>query len=300
MAKLIQGMMRLRDLNVCDVESLIKFDIERGINYFDTSSIYLDGDSERKIGEVLKNNPDLREKIIIQTKCGIYKERSIGVNYYDLSYEAIIKSVNDSLERLNTSYVDYLLLHRPDIFIDNKEVAKAFNELYKENKVKHFGVSNFSKELMKYLDEEVVQKLEVNQLQLGIGHPLMIESVFNLNTNFDEGISRDGDLYFYLKRKNINLQCWSPFQYGMFEGTIFSNNERFKPLQDELQKLASKYHTSSAAIAISFLTSLGENVSVVLGTTNKEHILDAIAGAKIVLDKKEWYGLYTKAGFKLP
>ncbi len=299
-SKLIQGLMRLKDVSPRDLESLIKFDLDHGINYFDTSSIYNDGESERKLGEALRLDPTLRERMIIQTKCGIYKDRAKGTCIYDLSYDAIVKSCKDSLERLGLPYVDYFLLHRPDIFMDNEEVARAFNYLYDNGMVKHFGVSNFSKEAIKYLESACKQKIEVNQLQLGIGHPSIVAEEMNFNTYFDEGIQRSGDIFFYLKRKNILLQCWSPFQYGMFEGLIFNNDEKYHDLNVYLKELASKYKCTPQGIAIAFLLKLGQNVQVLIGSTNKEHVLDAINGVNVELTKDEWYKIYTVSGQKLP
>lgn len=297
-SRIIQGLMRINDMSVNELKALIEFDLEHGINYFDTSNIYGNGISETKIGEVLKLDPSLRKKMIIQSKCGIYLDET-NQSYYDLSKETIIKSCNDTLKRLNTTYLDYFLLHRPDIFIDNKEVAEAFNILYKEGKVLHFGVSNFSKELIEYLAEEVKDKIEVNQLQLGLGHTLLLSDVFNYNTAFYKDNAFAGDMFFYLKRKNINLQCWSPYQYGMFEGNIL-NNEQFKDTNLVLEELALKYHASKSCICLSFLLMLGDNVSVVIGSTNKQHILDSLQSLDVNLNKIEWYKLYRSAHNLLP
>ena len=297
-SRIIQGLMRINEMSVEEVKSLIVFDLEHGINFFDTSNIYGRGISESKIGDVLRLDPSLRSKMIIQSKCGIYVDES-NQSYYDLSKETIIKSCNDTLKRLNTTYLDYFLLHRPDIFLDNKEVAEAFNILYKEGKVHHFGVSNFSKELIDYLEEEVIEKIEVNQLQLGLGHTLLLSDVFNYNTAFYKNNSFAGDMFFYLKKKNINLQCWSPYQYGMFEGNIL-NNDKFKETNLLLEQLASKYQVNKSSICLSFLLMLGENVSVVIGTTNKQHIIDSIDALKVKLTKTEWYNLYRSANNLLP
>lgn len=297
-SRIIQGLMRINEMSVEEVKSLIEFDLEHGINFFDTSNIYGNGVSESKIGDVLRLDPSLRSKMIIQSKCGIYVDET-NQSYYDLSKETIIKSCNDTLKRLNTTYLDYFLLHRPDIFIDNKEVAEAFNILYKERKVHHFGVSNFSKELIDYLEEEVKEKIEVNQLQLGLGHTLLLSDVFNYNTAFYKNNSFAGDMFFYLKKKNINLQCWSPYQYGMFEGNIL-NNDKFKETNLLLEQLASKYQVNKSSICLSFLLMLGENVSVVIGTTNKQHIIDSIDALKVKLTKVERYNLYRSANNLLP
>ena len=287
-SKIIQGLMRIDKLTPQELLNLIKFDLEHGINFFDTSNIYGNGLSEKLIGEAIKLEPTIRDKMIIQSKCGIYFDEN-NSSYYDLSKERIIKSCYESLERLNTSYLDYFLLHRPDIFVDNKEVAEAINFLVKEKKILHFGVSNFSKELIDYLSIEAKQKIEVNQLQLGLGHLNLVSDVFNLNTNLN--IINNNDLYFYLRKNNIKIQCWSPFLYGMFEGNIL-NNDKFTKLNNELDILSKKYNTNKSTIALSFLLNLNDDIAIVIGSLNTNHILDAIKAIEIKLTKIEWYRLY--------
>ena len=136
-SRIALGCMRIADKSVDEVDELIKTALDAGINFFDHADIYGGGKSEKVFGEVLKRHPDYRQKMIIQTKCAI-----VPGQRYDFSKEHILKSVDDSLMRLNTDYVDILLLHRPDALCDPKEVAEAFDELYEAGKVKYFGVSN--------------------------------------------------------------------------------------------------------------------------------------------------------------
>ncbi len=300
-SKIIQGLMRLKNINEEELYELVKFDLSNGINFFDISDIYNDGECETKLGNVLKAHPELREKMIIQTKCGILKKIEEDVVYYDLSKEHIKEALKASLKRMNLTYVDYFLFHRPDIFFDAKEANETIKELMDEGLIKHFGVSNFNESLIEYIEKEETNpiKVEVNQLQLGLAHLKMIESVFNFNTNFNDGTYKSGEIFFYLKRKNIDLQSWSPFQVGMFQGLIF-NDPKYKEVNDYLEVLAKKYNTNKSAIIISFLLMLGENVYVINGSTNKEHIKEALEGIKIKLLKEEWYTLYRKSGSILP
>ena len=112
--------MRIASLSDKEIDTLIKTDLECGINFFDHADIYGGGECERKFGDFLKNNPALKDQMIIQTKCGITN------GYYDFSKEHIIKSVEGSLSRLGVDSVDFLLLHRPDTLMDPCEVAEAF------------------------------------------------------------------------------------------------------------------------------------------------------------------------------
>lgn len=298
-SKIIQGLMRLRDLSVDDLYKLICFDLDNGVNYFDLSDIYLDGEAESKFGEVLLQHPELREKMFIQTKCGIVKDRANDVCFYDLSYDHILEAVNSSLKRMHLDYIDCLLLHRPDIFLDANEVARAFATLSQEGKVKHFGVSNFPHELMKYLYDHTNIPMEVNQLQLGLGHLDLIREVLNVNMENHEGVEHTGELFFYMKRYGIVLQCWSPYQVGFFGGSIF-NEPSLKEADDYMGELANKYKVSKCAIATAFLLKLGDTIQVITGSTNPEHVKESIDGTKVNLTKAEWYTLYRKTGNLLP
>ncbi len=294
--RIIQGLMRSLQLSDDELYDLIKFDLENGIKVFDLADIYGNGDVELQFGRILKAHKELRDKIFIQTKCSIIND---GQKYYDLSYEHIIEAVNASIKRMNIDYIDSLLLHRPDIFIDAKEVKKALLELKEKGLVKHFGVSNFSKEAIEYLNTEIDGLIEVNQVQLGLGQMKMIEEELNYNMNNEEGIVRTSNTFFYLKRKGIKIQTWSPYLVNFFDGSIFDEN-RFPKLNQKLEELGNKYNASKATIATTFLLMLDKDLCVVTGSMDKNHIMDAIKACDIVLEKKDWYSLYSAAGKMLP
>ena len=296
---IIQGLMRLKGLSVDELYNLIKYDLDHGVNFFDVSDIYNDGESERLIGEVLTAHPELREKMFIQTKCGIVKDRENDITYFDLSYKHIIESVDASLKRMNLKYIDSLLLHRPDIFFDAEQVARAFATLSQQGKVLSFGVSNFPHEALKYLKDHTNIPITTNQLQLGLGHLDLVREVLNLNMNNEEGTEHTGELFFYMKRYNITLQCWSPYQVGFFGCSIFTDPS-MKELNEYLDVLAKKYNVSKCAIATSFLLTLGNGIQVITGSTNIRHVQESIDGIKIKLSKAEWYTLYRKSGNLLP
>lgn len=297
--KIILGLMRTRDLSTDEEYKLIRGALDLGIHFFDISDIYSRGVCESNLGNVLKEHPELRKEMLIQTKCGIVKENNDSIVYYDLSYKHIKESCYASLKRMNLDYIDYYLLHRPDVLFDAKEVAKAFKELYEEGRVKHFGVSNFPKEMIEYLKNETSIPIEIDQLQIGLGHLNMIDEVIDFNMDNNESISRTSEIFYYLKRNNITLQIWSPYQVGLFKGVIFTD-PNYTKTNDLLNIIASKYNVSTCAIATAFLFSLGDNVEVLLGSTNLEHIKQSLDGLKVKLTKAEWYSLYISTGHFLP
>lgn len=295
--KIVLGLMRLEDVSVERLEAIIGHCLEVGIRSYDLSDVYGSHESERKFGEVMKRHPEWREKMFIQTKCGILKPAD-GNMYMDLSYDHIIESCYGSLERMNIAYLDCYLLHRVDIFMDAEEINRAFNRLKSEGKVLAFGCSNMDVQIMEYLRENLDEKLILNQLQLGLGECALISQCFNVNASEQKTNLQDG-IYFYLKRKGIRLQCWSPLIYKFFKGSIFKVPE-LEETRKCLTELAEKYRTTPAAIAISFDASLGEDVQVLIGSMNEKHIDEALEGSKIQLSRQDWYKLYLSTGNLLP
>lgn len=295
--KVILGLMRVRDLDVDDLYHVIQGALDLGIHYFDISDIYCNHDAERKLGEVIKAHPEIRREMFIQTKCGIVRDTP-GKTYMDLSYRHIKEAVNASLERMNLTYIDSLLLHRVDIFMDAHEVGIALNELKSEGKVYHFGVSNMDGEMIEYLSSELPFAFEVDQLQVSLGQPSLLSQTFNVNFPQQKPNLQDG-LFFYLKRKGITLQCWSPYQIGFFDGSIF-DRERLGKLNEKLDELAKKYGVTPCGIATSFLSMLTKDVQVITGSMNLNHIKETIEGANLVMSREDWYDLYVSSGNLLP
>ena len=220
MGKIALGLMRIASLSEEKVEKLIDDALANGINFFDLADIYGRGKCEELVGSVIKRRKDLREKMYIQSKVGIAYE----TKGYDNSYDYIISYTKKILERLNTSYLDCLLIHRIDVFIDAKEVKDAVSYLKENKMIKDFGVSNFNKEEIAYLKDYDID-IKYNQVSLGLGNMNMIDQIFYTNVPTYTVQKDNNDLFFYLKRKNIIIQCWSPFQYGFFEGSIFDSNK---------------------------------------------------------------------------
>lgn len=287
------GCMRIVELeNVDAVKGWVDTALEHGINFFDHADIYGKGRCEELFGQVL--TPSLREKIILQSKCSIRP----GIAF-DFSKEHILNSVDGILKRLNTEYLDILLLHRPDALMEPEEVADAFRILKESGKVRHFGVSNQTPMQMELLSKYCDEPLLINQLQLSIAHCPMINSGINANMYNDSGINRDGGVLEYCRLKDITIQAWSPFQYGMFEG-IFLGNEKFAELNKVIDNLAEKYNVTNSAIAVAWILRHPAGIQTIVGTTNKDRIAQISKASEIRLTREEWYALYMAAGNKLP
>ena len=296
LSEIVLGMMRIKDKSVKEVEELVETALSVGINAFDLADIYGRGRCEELLGLVLKNRPDLREKMWIQSKCGIRIEE---FTYFDFSKEYILQSVDGILERLQVDYLDSLLLHRPDALMESDQVAEAFDLLYKQGKVRNFGVSNQNPMMMELLKKDVKQPLAVNQLQLSAAFTPGFESGFHVNMEDSQAAMRDGSIFEYCKLHDVVIQAWSVLQFGYFKGN-FVGNEKFQALNQVLDRLAFKYGVTPSTIAISWILRYPAKMQAVVGTTNPKHLREVSQAANFSLTRKEWYEIYLAAGNNLP
>ncbi|MEP7289579.1 MAG: aldo/keto reductase [Chloroflexota bacterium] len=287
------GCMRISQLGNQEISTLIHTALDAGINFFDHADVYGGGQSEAKFAEALDMNAGLREKMILQTKCGI-RPRS-----FDFSKEHILEAVDGSLKRLRTDYLDVLLLHRPDALVEPEEVAEAFTILQDSGKVKYFGVSNQNPMQIELLTKFVKQKIIFNQLQLSITNTGMIDAGINVNMEIDPSINRDGSILDYCRLKEITIQPWSPFQYGFFEG-VFLDNEKFPELNQTINEMAAAKGVTNTAIAIAWLLRHPAHMQPIVGTTNPSRVKDLSKASDITLTRQDWYDIYLAAGNKLP
>ncbi|URZ03140.1 aldo/keto reductase [Clostridium felsineum] len=287
------GCMRLSKLTVKEARKLINTALEEKINFFDHADIYGGGRSEEVFSEAIDMKPSIREELIIQSKCGIRK------GYYDFSKEHILNSVDGSLKRLKTDYLDVLLLHRPDALMEPEEVAEAFDILSSSGKVRHFGVSNENPMQIKLLSKYLNQKIIINQLQFGVMHTGIVEAGINVNMKNEASINRDDSVLDFCRLHDITIQPWSPFQYGFFEG-VFLDNDKFPELNKVVNKIADDREVENTAIAIAWILRHPAKMQPIVGTTNIDRLKSICKASKVELTRQEWYEIYRAAGNKLP
>ena len=292
-AQVALGCMRIRNMNDAEADRYLSTVTELGYNYFDHADIYGGGQCEEVFGAALARNPALRDKIVIQTKCGIRR------GMYDFSREHIITSVDGSLKRLGVEKIDVLLLHRPDLLMDPDEVAAAFDELERAGKVGAFGVSNHSPAQIELLKKSVRQPLIINQMQLSVAYAPMIASGANVNLCNENGVNRDGYLRDYCRLHNITIQPWSPLQYGFMEGA-FLGNEKFAELNKTIAEIGERYGITDTGVAIAWLLRLPDRMQPVVGSVNLTRLADIARAADVTLSREDWYKIYLAAGYTLP
>lgn len=297
-ASVAVGCMRFAEFDEKTMNHLIHLSLENGANFFDHADIYGGGKSEEIFGKAFFNDSSIkREDMIIQSKCGIVPDSDNP--YYDLSKKHIIESVENSLKRLRTDYLDILLLHRPDALVDPCEVAEAFDELEKSGKVRMFGVSNHKPMQIELLKKYVKQDLIINQLQFSLPVSNMVANGMEVNMTSDGSADRDGSVLDYSRLHDMTIQAWSPFQMPDWKGCFLGADE-YKKLNCVIDELAEQHNVSNTVIAAAWILSHPAQMQVISGTTNEKRLFDLFRAGDLVLTREEWYRLYLAAGHPLP
>jgi len=295
---IVVGCMRFAHMSDSELNHFAHLAIDNGANYFDHADIYGNGKCEANFGRaVLTDKSIKREDLIIQTKCAINKKAEVA--HYNFTKEYILKCVDDSLTRLNTDYLDVLLLHRPDALCDPYEVAEAFDKLKKAGKVKRFGVSNHKPMQIELLKKAVKEDLIINQLQFSIPVSNMVAQGMEVNMTSKGSYDHDGSVLDYSRIHDMTIQAWSPFQMPHWMGP-FIGSALYPRLNKALKEIAAKHNVTSTTIATAWITTHPANMQVIAGTTTEERLKQIIQGSEIKLTHEEWYKLYLAAGHRLP
>ena len=295
-SRIILGCMRMPALSVGKAADMIRTSVELGVDFFDQATCYGNGEAETRFGDAFAQSGIRREDVFIQSKCGLCFDR----NEFDWTKENILSSVDDSLRRMKTDYLDALLLHRPDLIFEPEEVAEAFETLEKNGKVRYFGVSNVPTLEIELLKKYVKQPLVFNQLQLSLEQSQLIDQALYVNNKTtDMSVDRDNGTLDYCRLHDITIQAWSPLQFGMFGG-CFIDHPDFPEMNKTLQEIGDAYGVSRTAVAIAWILRHPARMQAIAGTMNPVHLKDICDACKVDLTHIEWYRLYLSAGKFLP
>ncbi|MGN7199376.1 aldo/keto reductase [Arthrobacter sp. SAFR-044] len=278
--------------------------LDVGTTLFDHADIYRGGKSEAVFGEVLAGTQGLRERIRLQTKCGIrLNERGLQT-HYDLSRDAILERVNGSLERLRTDYVDILLLHRPDPLADPAEVGAAVGQLMAEGKVRQLGVSNMSAAQIEVLQDRLETPVVANQLEMSLLKRAWLESQVLVNHPEHLDYSFPHGTLEYCTRNSITLQAYGSLARGAYTGAEPESPTSARAATAELvAQLAGQYGTSGEAVLLGWLMKHPAGIAPVIGTANPDRIRACGDAARVAgaLTRADWYKLWVTArGSNIP
>jgi len=232
--------------------------------------------ADTTFAQALRSAKIPRDRVLIQSKCGL---RDVHTNYhFDFSKDYIISSVEGSLERLQTDYLDVLLLHRPDALVEPEEVAEAFSQLHQAGKVRYFGVSNQNPYQIELLQKSAEQPLIANQLQFGPAHTPMLDAGLNANMLNPLAIVRDGSVLDYCRLHHITIQPWSPFQVDLNQG-LFMKHPKYAQLTETLHAFASDYQVSFEALVLAWILRHPAQMQPIVGSMNPQRIRSMVAAS---------------------
>ena len=261
-----------KKLSEIDMAKRIEFCLENNISSFDHADIYGGYTTEAEFGKAFTASKIDRKNVQFITKCGIQsvaENRPTRTKHYDYSREHITKSVENSLQNLQTDYLDVLLLHRPSPLLDAHEVADTIFELIREGKVLELGVSNFSPLQTELLREKI--KIEYNQIQFSA-------------TNLDA--MSDGSLD-YMQSNHIQAMAWNPM------GSVFkSNDEKSLRIKTIAEKLALEYNVSSEIILFAWIQKHPANILPIFGTTDFDRIKNLSKSSEIDLQLEDYFAIW--------
>jgi len=274
----------------------IRTALDEGINFFDHADIYRWGKSEEAFAAIWAEVPHLRAQIYVQSKCGIVMagaRPASTVGQFDFSYEHITRSVEGSLQRLQTDYLDVLLLHRPDPLAEPEEVARAFDDLYASGKVRTFGVSNHTAAQLRLLKKFLTQPIVANQLEVSLLHLHLIDEGIVFNQDRPERVLRGEGTLEYCRQHSITVQAWAPFKKGaVITGVTDPPSQAAQDVARLVGELAQAKGVSKEAVALAWLLKHPAQMQVVVGTTKPERIRAACEADAVELTRDEWYRLF--------
>ena len=278
--------------------------LEVGITLFDHADIYRGGKSEAVFGEVLAQMPGLRERIRLQTKCGIRLNEQGLETHYDLSGDGILTRVNESLARLRTDYVDVLMLHRPDPLMDPAEVASAVRQLMAEGKVRALGVSNMSGSQIEVLQDRLGTPVVANQLEMSLLKRAWLESTVLVNHAEGTDYSFPHGTVEYCVRHGITLQAYGALAQGLYTGAPAATPSAAEEATAGLvAQLAAEKKTTGESILLGWLMRHPARIAPVIGTAKPDRIRACADAAAVAagMTRAQWYRLWVTArGSNIP
>lgn len=280
--------------HVTQARTVIDTALENNITVFDHADIYTLGKAETVFGSVLKDTPSLRDKMILQSKCAIRFEDEHGPKRYDFSRQWITFSVESSLKRLQTDFLDVLLLHRPDPLMELDEVCEALSRLKQDGKITHIGVSNMHSHQIAYLQQALDMPIVVNQVEMSLAFRDWVEEGMTTGSMENRAMGFAPGTLEYCMLNNVQLQAWGSLAQGRFSGGQFQERND-KSVAALVSSLAADYQTSPEAIVLAWLMRHPAAIQPVIGTTNPARIQACAEAAGVTLSREHWYALLEAA-----
>lgn len=290
----------LSDDDVKQAETVVHAAIENGITVFDHADIYTFSKAEKAFGKVLRQQPSLRDNMILQSKCAIRLDDELGPKRYDFSAQWITCSVDNILRRLAIEQLDILLLHRPDPLMELNEVADAVEKLQKAGKITHLGVSNMHGHQIAFLQSALDTPIVTNQLEMSLAFRDWLEDGITTNSAANRNMGYAPGTLEYCMQNKVQLQAWGSLAQGKYSGG-HTECEADVIAAELVASLAEKYGVSAEAIVLGWLMRHPANIQPVIGTTNVQRIAQCAEATTVTLSREDWYALLVAArGNEIP
>src|ERR1700733_4604005 len=273
-----------------EADELVKMSIDGGINFFDTADNYTEGESERILGQSMKNLNIARKDVVIATK--VYSRVGPGRNDVGASRGHIMDGVEDSLRRLQTDHIDLYQIHASDSVSPLEETLRALDTLVQQGKVRYVGCSNW-------------QAWKIAKA-LGI-------SEFRNLTRFDTlqayysiaGRDLEREIVPLLESEKVGLLVWSPLAGGVLSGKFNRTNQkpagsrrsdydfpivdkdRTWNILDVMAPIAKAYECSPARVSLAWLLARPVVTSVIIGAKRLDQLRDNLAAVELALTQDE-------------
>lgn len=307
-SKLIYGCMGLgggwnnhavTQADIKQAHAIIECALEHNITVFDHADIYTFTKAEQAFGTVLRENPTLREKMVLQSKCGIRFADEQGPKRYDFSARWITQSVDGILQRLAVDSIEVLLLHRPDPLCDVAELSHVLNQLMQIGKVQRIGVSNMTVAQMTLLNTYLELPIVANQVEFGLHQLNVLEQSITANQNAVSSVNGMSGLLEFAQLQHVQIQAWGCLSQGRYARA--NTDPIINSTYQLCHQYAQEYQVSIEAIILAFITRIPCDIQPVIGTTNLHRIGECSRFENVILTREQWYHLFeTARGEELP
>lgn len=271
-----------------DSRPILRQALEAGINFFDTADIYSGGSSEEIVGRVIRDMAR-RDEVVIATKAFFPLRNAPNVGF--LSRKALFQSIDDSLTRLGTDYVDLYQIHRFDHGTPVEETMEALHDIVKAGKVRYIGAS--SMEAWRFAKMQNIAERH------GWTRFVSMQPQYNLLYREEER-----EMLPQCLDQGVGVIPWSPMARGRLtrdwsESTRRSENDAFalkmyknaaeldKPIFDVVARIASEQGVPRAHVALAWLLSKAVVTAPIIGATKAEHLSTAIGALDFSLSSEE-------------
>jgi aryl-alcohol dehydrogenase-like predicted oxidoreductase len=280
------GKMNMGNLGQDDTTRMVKFALDKGINFVDTADVYSLGEAETLVGNALKG---VRQDIVLATKVRLPMGGNRYFNHSGATRVNIMREVEDSLKRLQTDYIDLYQVHGWDSNTPLEETLRTLNDLVRQGKVRYIGLSN----LMSWQAATAIKLQE----QLGLEKYVTAQMYYSL-----VGRGLEYEFQSFAEYYNIGILVWSPLAGGFLSGkysrdnpapagTRFAEAGSFVPFDkemgyrvvDALKQVAARHNASPARVALAWLLGRAAVSSVIIAARKIEQLEDNIGAADLVL-----------------